>query len=257
MSNLHYTYGIGIGVIGITATIVHLFISTIWIAYLFGWYMTKHNSHNNIFLHNLQLNWPKCSLRLSTKMYIFLMIIGGFIMYSTDAVRVIYLCLTWIDLRIAYNEWFCRSHIFLQYFSTDACNWMFALLCLERLTVSIFTHPTYSSIFNSKIALCVKISIILLISLLTSSIYLIPSENVCEQFFYNRNFIYSRFILSSLSPTIISIISSCYLIRLGYQRELKFNITHRFIDLPNERLRNLSIRSMHKIIAAKITLFSS
>ncbi|KAK4472918.1 hypothetical protein MN116_004123 [Schistosoma mekongi] len=257
MSDLHYTYSIAIGIIGITSTIVHLFISTIWIAYLFGWYMTKHKSHNNIFLHNLHIDWPKCSLRLSTRIYIFLMIIGGFLMYLTDAIRVIYLSITWIDLRIAYNEWFCRGHIFLQHFSMDSCNWIFTLLCLERLTVSIFTHPTYSLMFNTKKILSIQILIILLISLLTSSIYFIPSEKVCEQYFYNPNFIYSRFILSSLLPTIISMISSCYLIKICYQREIKFQLTYRLINLRNKQLRNLSIRLMHKMIAAKITLFTS
>ncbi|CAI2731355.1 unnamed protein product [Schistosoma spindalis] len=255
MNNLCYIYGIAIGFIGIIASIIHLFICIIWIAYLFGWQLNQQkNSYKN---YNLQLNWPKCSLRFSIKIYILLMIISSLLIYLIDGIRLIYLCFTWIDLRIIYNEWYCKCHILLKNFSMDLYNWIFALICLERLTLIIFTNPKYLSIINSKKIFFIQLLIVFLFTLFTCSVFLISIKSICDQYFYNRDLIYSRFLLSSFLPAIISIISSCYIIRICYKQEIKLNTTRKLINLPGERLIGLSIKSVNKIIAAKTTLLSA
>ncbi|VDP96251.1 unnamed protein product [Trichobilharzia regenti] len=251
------------GSISILAILVNFYIGFLWIANLSGCFLTKQinksiESDANDSQNESEPQLSHASFSRSTKVYISLIVSAGFVMHLTEALRISYLTLHGNDVRVTFGEWFCRIHVFLKMFSLDISTWCFALLCFENLfPVVIFERCLTSSSFTSEIFITIQVLIVTAISLTASITPLIPSNRVCSQFYHSVNLIYSRFILTTLLPSIISIVSSTLIIRKIYRREMvmMLNTSQHSTSLSDENSSTgITVSPVVKVFAAKMKI---
>uniref|UniRef100_A0A5K4F5Q8 G_PROTEIN_RECEP_F1_2 domain-containing protein n=1 Tax=Schistosoma mansoni TaxID=6183 RepID=A0A5K4F5Q8_SCHMA len=166
-----------------------------------------------LYKHNL--TWPICTLRISTQIIIFSMVIINIIGFI-DLIRLIYLSITGNDLRLLTNDWLCRIQIFISFISCDISEWHFVILCIERCYIILYPRKYYS-INNTLIKpALIMIIIIYIISILANIFLFISNESICFIKFpkNNNNWNDNLFNLISILYWLIQSITS-YILMLG------------------------------------------
>ncbi|KAH8854937.1 hypothetical protein KSF78_0001854 [Schistosoma japonicum] len=106
-----------LGLTGFVAVVLNVFLSSIWIAYLFGWHIKKShclsNNYDDVNKEELYPASTKYSLRFSTKLKIFIIVISGLVIHLIEGIRISYLSIFGIDIRIEYGKYVCREVVSL------------------------------------------------------------------------------------------------------------------------------------------------
>ncbi|KAK4472919.1 hypothetical protein MN116_004124 [Schistosoma mekongi] len=245
-----------LGLTGFIAVLQNVFVSSIWIVYLFSWHINRSNNlSNNQDVANkeeLDPELSKYSLRFSTKVKIFIIVISSLAVHLSEGIRMSYLLISGIDIRNVYGKYFCRFHTFVHCVASCTSTWTFALLWLNKL-FSLLVGWRYFWIVNSKITTFIQTSMLIIINILANYIFWSSGE-FCNKYYYNKDFIYTWFILGLFLPKIISIISSILIIRIYNKHESEMNISYALITSSDMEVINITTRYMNRMYAVKLTL---
>ncbi|CAH8439593.1 unnamed protein product [Schistosoma rodhaini] len=221
-----------------------------------------------LYKHNL--TWPICTLRISTQIIIFSMIIINIIGFI-DLIRLIYLSITGNDLRLLTNDWLCRIQIFISFISCDISEWHFVILCIERCYIILYPRKYYS-INNTLIKpALIMIIIIYIICILANLFLFISNESICFIKFRNYSVNIIKFTITLIIPVLLITISTIIIIIVLIKWKLKnmkyrikllsyYNTTHNTTNdnnTTNNSNNNNSIKINKRIIQSFTYITSS
>ncbi|CAH8450677.1 unnamed protein product [Heterobilharzia americana] len=205
-------------------------------------------THNTINRNFYKPVWPKCSLRISTQIYIFSIIICDLVGHMSSVLRFTVLSMTGKDLRLLFGESMCRIQLYLSFSSTSISGWQFVFLCFERCY--ILSRPKSNYTLTPKIywsAMMLTIFTLITTFIVDAYVFL-PNENVCKMYYYNPVLLTIKVVYTLLLPAMMIIISSVIL--LVFLIKMKIHI--RNINLSGRCCNNHNrLNIKERILVAK------
>ena len=144
--------------------------------------------------------WPKCSLRLSTRLYMFVMIMWDTIgILTLNANHIIFLIFD-KDLQNVITDYECRAIIFVSYIASDAGTFHFLCICLERFVLVTWPTSSYAvQKFKLKSAILI-ISVTNALSIALNVFIILSNESVCDQNYRRSIYLLFKLICRVLIP---------------------------------------------------------
>nr|CAH8828534.1 unnamed protein product [Trichobilharzia regenti] len=266
--NVYIFIKLFLGTLGISAILFNICVSLLWIFYIFGCKslkcsLNRSNQNNdstspstristgnstvesvvNDVNYNSLYEWPKCSLRTSTKIFIFSIVISDLVGHMTSGVRFTILSTIGKDIRLCFSDLLCRAQIYLAFTVANISGWQFSFLCFERCYILIKSNSNYTRTPQTY-WLAITLTCFTLITALLAEIYaLLPDEKVCSPFYTNRIVNAYKSIHTAMLPALLTMISSIMLLTFLVKMRISFRNRSSFDNrFCNQRRSGISGR---------------
>lgn len=246
---------------GVGDMVTEVFISFMWVMYtVVGWSVQRlRQKYPNTEHMNHQKTWPVCPLRLSTKVFFSCLLATQTVGTLVGNVRLVYLLITGMDVRLLIREGMCRMHVWISFSLRDEASWFAAVMYAERLYIMLRPTSSYSRGHQTKVPIVSIISTLLITGALINLNILLPSEKICSGPYFNSVVHIVKLVSSSVLPIFLMVLSVIgvlwKLLLIHRKQQLMRAISHaaeEYVDRSEQ-----SSMTPSAVVSARLMIFSA